>query len=168
MMCYTLIVIKHEVFMKKGSTIILRAVILLIGLIALGLCTILFPIGISTDQTGWYRPLLIGLYVPAIPFFIALFQGWKLLSYIDKNRPFSEQSINALSKIKYSAVIISALFTGGMPYIFWVADKDDAPGVVAIGLIIIFAAFVIATFAAVLQKLIQNAIAIKQENELTV
>lgn len=154
--------------MKKGSTIILRGVILLIGLVALGLCTILFPLGIATDQTGWYRPLLIGLYAPAIPFFVALLQAWKLLSYIDKNIPFSESSIKALSNIKYCAVTICALFTIGMPYIFWVADKDDAPGVAAIGFIIVFASGVIATFAAVLGKLIQSGVEIKTENDLTV
>lgn len=154
--------------MKKGSTIILRGVIILIGLIALGLCTILFPIGIATDQTGWYRPILIGMYVPAIPFFAALFQAWKLLSYIDKNKAFSDLSVNAFKNIKLCAGTITGLFAVGMPYIFYAADRDDAPGVAAIGFVIIFASFVIATFAAVLQSLIQNAVDIKSENDLTV
>ena len=47
-------------------------------------------------------------------------------------------------------------------------DMDDAPGIVMIGLIIIFACMVIAVFAAVLQKLLKNAIAIKQENDYTI
>jgi hypothetical protein len=55
-----------------------------------------------------------------------------------------------------------------MPYIFYVADRDDAPGVSVIGFIIIFASFVIAVFAAVLERLLQNAIEIKSENDLTV
>jgi len=36
------------------------------------------------------------------------------------------------------------------------------------GLVIIFASVVIAAFAALLQKLLQNAIEIKSENDLTV
>jgi hypothetical protein len=92
----------------------------------------------------------------------------KLLNHIDRNQAFSESSIASFRTIKYCALVISGLFAGGMPYIFYVADKDDAPGVVAMALVIIFASFVIATFAAVLQKLIQNAVDIKSENDLTV
>jgi len=115
-----------------------------------------------------YDPILLGMYVPAIPFFIALYQAWKLLSYIDKNKAFSDLSVKALKNIKYCAITISALYAAGIPYIFYVADKDDAPGVAAMGLVIIFASVVIAAFAALLQKLLQNAIEIKSENDLTV
>jgi hypothetical protein len=49
-----------------------------------------------------------------------------------------------------------------------VAERDDAPGIILIGLVIIFASMVIGVFAAVLQKLLTNAIEIKSENDLTV
>jgi hypothetical protein len=45
-----------------------------------------------------------------------------------------------------------------------VADKDDAPGLVFVP----FASLVIAVFAAVLRRLLQEAINIKTENDLTV
>lgn len=154
--------------MKRGSTIILRGVVILLGLIVLGLCVFALPAGILSDKTGYYRPILFGLYVPAIPFFLALKEALKLLGYIDKNKAFSSVSVNALSKIKYGALIISGLFAVGMPYIFYAAQRDDAPGVVLIGFVIIGASFVIATAAAVFQKLLQNAIDIKSENDLTV
>lgn len=154
--------------MKRGSTIFLRIVIFLIGMGVLALCIFALPAGISSDQTGDYRPILIGMYVPAIPFFIALYQTLKLLSYIDKNKAFSSLSVKALKNIKYCAITISALYAAGMPYIYIVAEKDDAPGAIVIGLVIIFASIVIAVFAAVLQQLLQNAIAIKSENDLTV
>ena len=48
------------------------------------------------------------------------------------------------------------------------AEIDDAPGIIVIGLVIIFASMVIAVFAAVLQRLLQEAIDIKSENDLTV
>ncbi|MDQ3076912.1 MAG: DUF2975 domain-containing protein [bacterium] len=154
--------------MKRGSTLFLRGVIVLIGIGVLALCIFVLPIGIKTDVTGWYRPILLGMYIAAIPFFIALYQSLKLLSYIDKNNAFSELAVRALKYIKYCAITISGLYAVGMPYIFHVAQLDDAPGVVAIGFVIIFASLVIATFAAVLQKLLQNVIDIKSENELTV
>jgi hypothetical protein len=154
--------------MKRGSTLLLRAVIIFIGFLVLALCLYGIPRVIGSIDLGGYDPILLGLYVPAIPFFIALYQALKLLGYIDKNKAFSQTSVNALKNIKYCALIISALFTAGMPYIFTIADKDDAPGVVLIGFVIIGASFVVATAAAVFQRLLQNAVDIKSENDLTV
>lgn len=154
--------------MNNGSTLFLKFVILLLGIIVLALCLFVLPQGIMTDTTGDYRPILIGMYIPAIPFYIGLFQGWKLLKAIDENKVFSESSVKALKAIKYAAGIVSALYTAGMPYIFSVADKDDAPGVVLIGLIFVFASLVVAVAAAVFQRLLQNVVAMKSENELTV
>ncbi len=48
------------------------------------------------------------------------------------------------------------------------AERDDAPGIIIIGMIMIFASLVIAVFAAVLQRLLKDAIDIKSENDLTV
>lgn len=134
----------------------------------LGFCVFVLPAAIRTDNVGYYRPLLFGMYVPALPFFFALRQSLKLLDYIDRNTAFSDLSVKALKKIKYCAITISGLYAAGMPYIFFVGDKDDAPGVILIGLVIIFASFVVAVFAAVLQRLLGNVIEIKTENDLTV
>ncbi len=156
--------------MKHGSTLILRVAVMLLGLIVLAMCIFGLPHLISSELKGDfdYGPIFLGLYVTAIPFFFALHQTLKLLSYIDNNKAFSEVSIKALKHIKYCALLISGLFTTGMPYIFYVADRDDAPGAAAIGFVIIGTSFVIATSAAVLQKLVQHAVDIKSENELTV
>ena len=113
-------------------------------------------------------PFLIGLYVGAIVFFAALFQTYKLLSYIDKNEAFSELSVRSIQNIKYCAIIISGLFVLFMPLIYLMAEVDDAPGMILIGMVIIFGSMVIAVFAAVLQKLLKNAIDLKSENDLTV
>lgn len=154
--------------MKQGSTLFLKGVIFFIGVGVLALCLFVLPIGIRAEDSDGYRPIIMGLYVPAIPFFIALYQAMKLLGYIDENTAFSDLSVEALKKIKYCAVAISGMFAAGMPYIFYVADKDDAPGVVLIGCTIIAASIVIAVFAAVLQKLLQSGMEIKSENDLTV
>ncbi len=154
--------------MERGSTLFLRGVVYLLGLIVLALCLFALPVGLRGDASGYYRPIILGLYVTAVPFFIALYQTLKLLGFIDQNQAFSQFSVDALKHIKHCAVTISALFAAGMPYIYLVGDKDDAPGVVAIGFVIIFASVVVATFAAVLQKILKDAIAIKSENDLTV
>jgi hypothetical protein len=154
--------------MKKGSTLLLKGAIIIFGIAALAFCIFVLPRVIGSIDLGGYDPILLGMYVTAIPFFVALYYAFQLLNFIDRNNAFSAISVKALKKIKYCALTISGLYSVGMPYIFSVAEKDDAPGVVAIALIIISASFVVAVFAAVLQKLLQNAIDIKSENDLTV
>ena len=108
------------------------------------------------------------LYVSAIPFYFALYQAFKLLSYIDKNQAFSDLSVKALKTIKYCASTISILYIAGLPLFYLVGDKDDAPGIIVIGLVMVFASMVIAFFAAVLQMLLKEAIDIKSDNDLTI
>jgi hypothetical protein len=103
-----------------------------------------------------------------VPFFFALYQGFKLLSYIDKNIAFSDLSIKALRSIKLCAITISVLFLAILPFLYPIADADDAPGLLVFGFIIAFASTVIATFAAVLEKLLKDAIEIKTDNDLTI
>lgn len=154
--------------MKQRSTLFLKIVIALIALAVLGICTILLPMALMTDKTGFYRPIVVGLYAPAIPFFLALYQAFKLLGFIDKNMAFSQPAVQTLKQITYYGFIISGLFAVGMPYIFYAAERDDAPGVILIALVIIGASFVIGVAAALFQRLLQNAVDIKSENDLTV
>lgn len=153
---------------QNGSTLILRLAVVVLALLAAAICVALLPVGIMTDETGLYRWILLGLYLPAIPFFYAVYQTMKLLRFIDNETAFSEESAAALGAIKKCGVLIATFFALGMPYLFYVADSDDAPGVVALGLVIIGASIVVAVFAAVLQKLLTSAMTIKAENELTV
>lgn len=154
--------------MKQGSTLILKLAVVVLGLIVLGICVFALPVGISSSEAGDYRPIFWGLYVTALPFFFALYQTLLLLGYVDKNKAFSKLSVNALNTIKYCALVISALFLAGMPYIYRVAEQDDAPGAIVLGLVVAGASFAIATFAAVLQRLLRSAIDMKKENDLTV
>jgi hypothetical protein len=168
MLRYTYRSAKKGIAMKHASTLLLRGSVLLMGAAALAICIFALPAGIASNKVGYYFPILLGLYVPVVPFLFALYQTLRLLEYIDKNIAFSDLSVRALKKIKYCAIFIGVLFTAGLPYIYLAAQSDDAPGVFAMGLIIVFASYSIAVFAAVLQRLLQSAIAIKSENDLTV
>jgi hypothetical protein len=153
--------------MKKGSTLFLRSVIYLFALAVLGICVIIVGVSVS-GNAGMNLPILLIAGVAAIPFFYGLYEGHLLLRYIDKNTAFSDLSVKAIKNIKYCAFTVSVLYAAGMPYIIYIADKDDAPGAVVIGLVFIFAPLVTTVFAAVLEKLLRNAIDIKSENDLTV
>lgn len=160
--------------MKKGSTIFLRVVIYILGLAVLAFC--IFGLPPITKGTALEFPpiaplreaILFGLWMTAIPFFFALYQSLKLLSYIDKNIAFSTLSVLALKRIKYSALTMTGLYMLGMPVAMLVAEWDDAPGLIPIAFLAACTPMVIAVFAAVLEKLVQSAIDLKAENELTV
>jgi hypothetical protein len=113
-------------------------------------------------------PVLAALCTAIISFFVASYQVLKLLNYIDSNRAFSTLSVKALRTIKHCALVVSSVFAAGMPLIYYTAEQDDAPGLIIIGLFFTFAPVVVAVFAAVVQRLLQDAIAIKSENDLTV
>lgn len=150
--------------MKQCSTIFLKIAVILIGIPVLALCIFWLPS--SADYLHY--PILIGVYATAIIFFSALYEALKLLGYIDKNKAFSELSVNALKRIKFSAITICIIYAVLIPFVFPIADADDAPGLMGFPIIFIFASSVVAVFAAVLQKLLKEAIDIKSENDLTV
>ncbi|WHY55576.1 DUF2975 domain-containing protein [Peribacillus simplex] len=160
--------------MKLGTTLFLKIAVIFIGMPVLALCIFLVPeianfaAELYPDMTYLKYLVFIDLYASAIPFYFALYQAFKLLSYIDKNNAFSELSVKALKTIKNCAITISGLYAVGMPLFYLIAEKDDAPGIIVIGMVVIFASLVIAVFAAVLQRLLQEAIDIKSENDLIV
>jgi len=160
--------------MKQVSTLFLKIAVVLIGIPVLALCIFVVPeiakfaVELYPNMSYLKYLVFIDLYVGAIPFYFALVQAFKLLIYIDKNKAFSELSVKALKIIKSCAIAISGIITLGMPIYYLIAEKDDAPGIILIGLVIIFASMVIAVFAAVLQRLLQEAIDIKSENDLIV
>jgi len=158
--------------MKKGSTLFLKSVILLIAFGSLasliylplteGRATNLNLINIYTD------PFILYTYVATIPFFIALFQAIKLLGYIDENNIFSSSAVKTLRDIKYCALACICFLIVAVLYIQLIAQGDDPAGPTMLGIIAIFASTVIATSCGVFQKLLQNAVDIKSENDLTV
>ncbi|MFB4166916.1 DUF2975 domain-containing protein [Virgibacillus sp. JSM 102003] len=160
--------------MKRGSTLFLRIAVFLIGTPVLAVC--IFGLSRFDPNSLYWQspelanlqyPILIGMYAAMIPFFIALYHTLKLLGYIDRNEAFSELSVKALKTIKYCAITIIVLYIVEIPFLYLLTKADDAPGII-IGMVVIFASMVIAVFAAVLQRLLQTAINLKSENDLTV
>jgi len=159
--------------MKKGSTIFLQVVIVLIGIVALAIM-IRFPLtegrAANLDLFSIYAdPFLVYGYLASIAFFVALYQAFKLLGYIGQNKVFSINSVRALRTIKYCAIVLSILIVMAALYIRIFHAKDDDPaGFIAMCIVTTFISIVIATAAAVFERTLQNAVDIKSENDLTV
>ena len=159
--------------MKKGSTVFLRVVIVLIGIAALAIM-IRFPLteggAANLDLFNIYSdPFIVYGYLASIPFFVALYQAFKLLGLIGQNKVFSLSSVKALRTIKYCAIIQSILIVMAGLYIrIFHAEGDDPAGFLAVSIVATFISIVIATAAAVFERTLQNTVDIKSENDLTV
>jgi hypothetical protein len=158
--------------MKRSSTLFLKVVIILIAIGALaGL--IWFPQtegrAANLDQINIYKdPVIIYTFIASIPFFIGLYQAFKLLSFIDANKVFSQGAVNTLKNMKIASLSFIGFIVLGEFYLRFFVRGDDMAGPTALGIIMAFSAAIIATAAGVFQKLLQNAVDIKSENDLTV
>ena len=159
--------------MKKTSTIFLQVVIVLIGIVAL-VILIRFPLtegrATNLDLVSIYLdPVILYGYAASIAFFIALYKAFKLLGYIGQNKVFSSNSVKALKSIKYCAIVLSILIAMAGVFIKVSHNKEDDPaGFLAICILTTFIAVVVATAAAIFEKILQNAIDMKSENDLTI
>lgn len=151
--------------MKKASTIILRITLILTGLVVLVFCIAMpWMLNLGGDPDAVFAhlryPVLVGVYLTALAFFYALYNGVRLLGYVAKGWAFSLPSIKALKGVKLGAFAVSAILSaGGVPLFYLFAQLEDAPGLVLIGMAIAGVPFVFALSAYVLQWVVQEKIA---------
>ena len=159
---------RNFIALERGSTLFLKLILLVLSIGVLVFCGFLLYQIIQSDTLGYYRPILIGAVILTIPLLYIFYQAFNLLNNIDKDLSLTDSSVNSLRIIKVCSFIISLMYLFGSPFIFNVAERDDAPGVVLINLILIIGPFSVGVFAYILQKLLINAIGYKSENELTI
>ncbi len=158
--------------MKKGSTIFLQAVIVLLGIGALVL--LLWEPhteGVNAHATFfavYLDPFIALVYLGSVPFFVALYHAIKVLGYAGRNAVFTPQAVKALRTIKFCAIAIVGFIIAEEIWIMLNHGNDDAAGAFALGLMITFGSIVIATAAAMFEQVLQSAVEMKFENDLTV
>ncbi len=159
--------------MKKGSTLFLKGVLLLIAIGVLA-GMIRFPLteGAAANKdllTIYTNPFIMYVYLGSLPFFVGLYQAFKLLGFIEAGKAFSQGAVNTLKNIKFASLTLIGFIVLALILIRLMAQGEDDPaGPTMLGIIVSFAVAVIATAAAIFQKLFQNAVDLKSENDLTV
>ncbi len=158
--------------MKRSSTLFLRFVICLLAAGAL-IGMIWFPQlegrAEGLDLINIYKdPLIIYTYIASTPFFIGLYQAFKLLNLIDADKAFSQAAVNTLRNMKFASLSLIGFILIAIIFIRLAASGDDPAGPTMLGIIALFAVSVIGTAATLFQKLFQNAVDLKSENDLTV
>lgn len=161
--------------MKKGSTLFLQGVIVLMGIAVLtGLLVEPHFEGRNVNATlfeiYFNDPLLAFVYLGSIPFFVALVQAVKVLGFVGKNQTFSREVVTALRTIKYCALITAGAIIATDIFILIYAriTKDDSAGALMLGIIAAFISFIVAAAAGVIERVLQSAVELKSENDLTV
>ena len=151
-------------FKTDSLSKILYAIILL-GLIALtgviiGLPWVM-PI-LFKDSTFYsivnHNAILVLLYVTGIPTWIILWMTKRLAKNIIKREPFSESSVFSLKSISLCALAIFIC------YLFTCLFISATLGIIGITL----GAFMISLISAIIYRLVQVAVEIQKENELTI
>lgn len=161
--------------MKRSSTIFLQIVIVLVGAGVLAL--LLWEPQVegrnahATQFEVYFQdPFLVLVYTGSIPFFIALYQAFKVLGCVGQNKVFSPAVVKALRTIRYCALAIIGFVVVEELFILLMGHGDnDNPGApIFMGLLIVFPSIVVATAAAMFERILQNAVDLKSENDLTV
>ncbi len=160
--------------MKRSSTIFLQIVIVFIGIGALALLLWEPHLEGVNAHAAFFEvyadPFILLVYAGSIPFFIALYQAIKVLGYVGRNKVFSLKAVKALRTIKYCALAIIGFVVAEEIFILATNNLDsDNPGApIFMGLLITFGSVVIAAAAAMFERILQNAVELKSENDLTV
>src|SRR5258708_35696021 len=146
--------------MKRSSTTFLQVVMVLIGIGALALM-LWEPhiegrnVHATLFQIYFRDPFLAYAYIASIPFFVALYQAFKVLGYAGQNKVFSLAAVKALRTIKYCAIAIIGFVAVGEIFIM-LGNSDDRAGGVFMGILITFGSIVIATAAAMFERVLQK------------
>lgn len=151
----------------KRITIFLQIVIVLIGIGALALMLWEPHIEGRNAYAALFEiyfkdPFLAYVYIASIPFFVALYQAFKVLGYAGQNKIFSQTAVKALRTIKYCAVAIIGFVAVGEIFIVF-GNTDDRPPGVFMGILITFISIVVATVAGLFERILQNAVDVKSE-----
>lgn len=160
--------------MKKGSTVFLQVIIALAGMGAL--VFMLWEPHLegrnahaTVFEVYFKDPFLAYAYIASLAFFTGLYQAIKVLGYAGQNRIFSQEAVKALRTIKYCALAMIAFVAVSVVFMPLNAPADDdGPQGVVMRIVIAFSSLVVATTAAVFERILKHAVDLKSENDLTV
>ncbi len=147
--------------MKKNTTIFLQ---ILTILIAIGVLAFMFwepQIEGRNMHAGLFDiyfkdAFLACTYLASIPFFVALYQTFKILGYVRKNMMSSQATVKALRTIKYCAELILIFVLAAEAFLVIARPGDDIAGGVFMGLLVIVISGAIAITATRFGKVLQN------------
>jgi hypothetical protein len=158
--------------MKRSSTVFLQFVVALVGVGTLALMLWEPHVeGRNANATVFEiyfkDPFLAYAYIGSIPFFVGLFQAFKVLGYAGRNQVFSHEAVIALRTAKRCMIVVIGFVAASVIFMFF-EDPDDRPAGVFMRILVAFPSIIVAAAAATFERILQSAVEMKSENDLTV
>ena len=117
------------------------------------------------DGVGVPYAIMACAYILCIPFFTALYQGFRVLNLVDRDKTFSNATAASLRLIRYCSIVIGASFLAGIITlrILSAGTGEDPAGPTAIAILNVFFSLIVSAVSAVLEKQVRKAIDLKTE-----
>jgi hypothetical protein len=151
--------------MRRRSTTFLQVVTVLIGVGVLVLLLWEPHIEGRNVHATWSEiyfddPFLAYAYAGSIPFFIALYQAFRVLGWMGSPEgAFSERAIRATRRIRNCAAVTIGFITVGVVILMFVGE--ERPPALFMGLLATLVFLTIGASAAVFEGLLQSAVDLK-------
>jgi hypothetical protein len=101
-------------------------------------------------------PFLAYVYTASIAFFVALYQAYRLIVNVDKNRVVSIDSMNSLRIIKKSGRVLLVFVLGVMGYLIIIRPEEDITGGIFMSLLAIVVSGAISIVASKYEKTLKR------------
>ena len=133
----------------------------------------LLTIQLSTNPTNpfsnWQTTLFIlVLYLILLVTLLLNFFLLRLVKTFPSKETFTKKSLKLISKIRSCLLCITILAFGILPKFYQIADMSDSPGILLIAFVLLFIPFFIYILSSILIDLLNQAIYLKNDYDLTV
>lgn len=157
---------------QRELSLLLKAAIVVTALVTLLLLS-LFAVSMANDMrrsapefAQLYWPCLIFLWASSLPFWAALVLGWRISDDMGRNNSFCQANARRLKWVCWLALVEAAIYLGA--FVALLVTAIGSPGIMFLLLFTILAGLVVAVIAAILSHLVDKAVALQQESDLTV
>lgn len=125
-----------------------------------------FSVSTFTEIAYLAKPVAIIVIISAIPFFVVLFETFRICLYILQNDIFTIKPLRALNIISIASFLISILYT--VIVVLFLNNDFFTPLLAIILSLVILASFIIGIFSQILHILVKKATVLKIDNDLTI
>lgn len=116
---------------RKALILLLQAILVLTGLAVLNMMIRLPQTEGRAKNLNTFQiysdPFILYSYISSIPFFIALYNGIRLLGLLAQNKWYSLTAVNSLKRIRHCALLSMILIACAAIFILIMHDKEDDP-----------------------------------------
>ncbi|GAB0169875.1 DUF2975 domain-containing protein [Lysinibacillus sp. CTST325] len=157
---------------QKELSAWLKLIIILCGIFGVLFCVYIAPeigknfLKDSKILKDFYNSFIGFIWITGIPFFIALFLGWRICSDIASDKVFTIKNADRLKYVGILSIIEGIFYIVALMYLFIIDSYQT--DLLMIILLILFFSVVISVFTSLLSHLVRQASEIKQDNDLTI